>query len=129
MYCVLLNLITSLYLTSDWNDCFDSTVLASKTASFTFFYTKWLKSCGLPLSLTPELNTVHQNNIQITFKVVGDNYMYCSIHLIKKWKTILKSQSNVLLLLVTILSPFGLRKFKWQKHTILVDNLTNKRNN
>lgn len=66
---------------SDWNKCFNSIVLMSKMASFTF-YGMQLKSCGLPLSLTPELNTVHQNNIQMICKVTGDNDIYCWAHLI-----------------------------------------------
>lgn len=72
---------------SDSNGCFDSIVLVSKTASFTF-YGKQLKSCGLPLSLTPELNTVHQNNIQIICKVMAGNDTYCCVHLIKELKNI-----------------------------------------
>jgi len=57
---------------SEWNSCFDSIALVSKTVSFTF-YGKQLKSCGLPLALTLELNIVRQNNIQIICKVMGDN--------------------------------------------------------
>lgn len=72
---------------SDWNNCFDSIVLVSKMASFTF-YGKQLKSCGLPLSLTPELNTVHQNNIQVICKVVGDNVIYCCVNLIKQLRNL-----------------------------------------
>lgn len=96
---------------SDWNNCFDSIVLVSKTASFTF-YGKQLKSCGLPLSLTPELNTVHQNNIQVICKVVGDNDIFCCVNLIKQETYSSESQSNALLLLIITVSPFGLLEFK-----------------
>lgn len=69
----------------DWNGCFDSIVLVSKMVSF-IFYGKQLKSCGLPLSLTPELNTVRQHNTQIICKVMEDNSIYCCFHLNKELK-------------------------------------------
>lgn len=77
----------------DSNSCFDSIVLVSKTVSFTF-YGKQLKSCGLPLSLTPELNTVHQNNIQKICKVMGDNDIYCCVRLINELKNIQLQKAN-----------------------------------
>lgn len=81
------------------------------------FYGKQSKSCGLPLSLTPKLNTLHQNDTPVMCRVMGDNYIYRYIHLIKELKnTTSESQSNALLLLVTALSPFGLLELKLQIH-------------
>lgn len=50
---------------------------------------------------------------------MGDNYIYCCVHLIRELKKHAASESQFALLLLGIaLSPFGLPEFKWQMHAL-----------